>query len=114
MTTEGQEVPDRGDVVWVQFDPTRGHEQVGRRPALVISSRLYNSRSSLVVVCAMTGKRKRWTFTVPVKFRGRNAMVLVDQIRSIDREARVESVAGRIGGDELARVMGMLDALLFQ
>jgi len=104
----------RGDIVWVEFDSTSGHEQFGRRPAVVVSSAAYNDRSSLVVVCAMTTRRKKWPFSVPVRFKNKNASILVDQIRSIDQSARKVSKAGQLTREELSVMMGVLDALLFQ
>ncbi|TAM74377.1 mRNA-degrading endonuclease [bacterium] len=107
-------IPERGDVVFVGLDPTLGHERQGRRPALVVSNRMYNERSSLVIACPLTSRRKGLVFEAPVKFNGRAGSVLVDQIRALDRLARPIAYAGRITKDELAHVLGLLDALLFQ
>ncbi|HVA36425.1 MAG TPA: type II toxin-antitoxin system PemK/MazF family toxin [Candidatus Dormibacteraeota bacterium] len=107
-------VPERGDIVYVGLDPTRGHEQTGRRPVLVVSNRLYNERSSLIIACPLTSRRKKFVFEVPVTFKGRAGSVLVDQIRALDRMARPIEHAGRLAEKELAHVLGLLDALLFQ
>ena len=62
MTT--RYVPDRGDLIWLTFDPQAGHEQAGRRPALVLSPAAYNERSRLASVCPVTTRRKGYPFEV--------------------------------------------------
>lgn len=82
-------VPNRGDVVWLDFDPQAGHEQAGRRPALVLSPSLYNGKAKLALVCPITSQVKGYTFEVlipdglPV-----SGAVLSDQVRSLDWRAR--------------------------
>src|SRR3990172_1318707 len=82
-------VPDRGDAVWLQFDPRLGHEQAGRRPALVLSPRTYNSRVGLALFCPITSQVKGYPFEVPLptglRIRG---CVLADQIKSLDWRSR--------------------------
>lgn len=82
-------VPDRGDIVWVDFDPQAGHEQAGRRPALIVSPRSYNQKVGLVLLCPITNRRKGYPFEVPlpeaIKVEG---VVLADQIKSMDWHAR--------------------------
>ena len=60
-------VPERGDLVWVDFSPQRGHEQGGERPAVVISQRIYNERSGLTLVCPVTSKDKGYPFEVTIQ-----------------------------------------------
>lgn len=82
-------VPERGDVVWVDMDPQVGHEQSGRRPALVLSPARYNARAGLAVVCPITSRVKGYPFEVsipdglPV-----SGVVLSDQARSVDWRLR--------------------------
>lgn len=63
-TEEKEYVPDAGDIVWLHFDPKAGYEQAGHRPALVISPRIYNSRTSLMLCCPITTKIKGYPFEV--------------------------------------------------
>jgi mRNA interferase MazF len=81
--------PDRGDIVWLQFDPRRGHEQSGRRPALVISPRAYNRKVGLALFCPITSTVKGYPFEVqlPDGLEASGA-VLCDQIKSLDWRAR--------------------------
>ena len=82
-------VPDRGDVVWIDFDPQMGHEQAGHRPAVVLSDRSYNDLLDLAVVCPITSRAKGYRFEVVIPpglaVRG---VVLSDQIKNIDWRAR--------------------------
>ena len=81
--------PDRGDVVWVSLNPQAGHEQAGRRPALVVSPRAYNRKVGLAVCCPITSRIKGYPFevVVPEGLPVRGA-VLSDQVRSLDWRAR--------------------------
>jgi mRNA interferase MazF len=98
--------------VWVDFGPPFGHEQAGRRPALVLSPRTYNERSSLIVVCPITRKVDTWPFKVEIREDTRvQGAVIVDQVRSIDRVARFTRKTERAGIDTLDRVYAMFAAL---
>jgi mRNA interferase MazF len=82
-------VPDRGEIVWLQFTPQAGHEPAGQRPALVISPKAYNRRSGLALVCPITSQVKGYPFEVelPPGIKAKGA-VLCDQLRSLDWRAR--------------------------
>jgi len=93
MVAKKPYVPARGDVVWVSFNPTRGHEQRGRRPALIISPRLYNAASGLALACPITSQIKGYPFEVKVTIHKKQSVVLVDQVRSIDwAERKTEKI----------------------
>ena len=81
-------IPNRGDIVWVDFDSQRGHEQVGRRPALTISLQAYNRKAGLALMCPITSKVKDYPFEVFVKQDKIQGAVLADQIQSIDWQER--------------------------
>ncbi|HEU5019090.1 MAG TPA: type II toxin-antitoxin system PemK/MazF family toxin [Pseudolabrys sp.] len=103
---------DAGEIIWVDFGRPFGHEQAGRRPALVISPRAYNERSSLILVCPITRNLAPWPFKVDVQGAGRIAgTVLVDQVRSIDRQARFVRRAEAVNEDTLNAVYGVLAAV---
>ncbi|HVT03041.1 MAG TPA: endoribonuclease MazF [Thermoanaerobaculia bacterium] len=82
-------IPDRGDAVWLTFDPQAGHEQSGRRPAVVLSPKMYNSRTDLAVFCPITSQVKGYPFEVllPEALPVRGA-VLADQLKSLDWRIR--------------------------
>lgn len=84
-----EHVPERGDIAWLQFTQQAGHEQTGRRPALVISPRTYNRKVGLALVCPITSQVKGYPFEVllPKGLKATGA-ILCDQIRSLDWRAR--------------------------
>ena len=81
-------VPERGDVVWVDLNPTKGHEQAEHRPAVVLSPYTYNAKTHLVLVCPITSHIKGYPFEVVCTGKKISGAILSDQIRSIDWHAR--------------------------
>ena len=107
------EIPDAGDLVWVNFNPQAGHEQAGRRPALVLSPATYHEKTALAVVCPVTSNTSPYPFKVllpeglPI-----GGAVLADQVKSIDRAARQLKVAGPAPRSVLLEVQAKIAALL--
>lgn len=106
-------VPSRGDLVWLQFDPQAGHEQRGRRPALVVSPHAYNAKVGLALLCPVTSRSKGYPFEVPLPDRGEViGVVLADQVRSLDwrvRQAvRIEASPASVVAEVLARIHTLL------
>ena len=107
------EAPDRGDLVWLDFDPQAGHEQAGHRPAIVISRELYNRKAGLALVCPVTSHSKGYPMEVALppglKVPG---VVLADQLRTVDWRARRATHIGRapeaVVLDILAKVLALL------
>jgi mRNA interferase MazF len=93
----GNYIPDRGDLVWLNFTPQAGHEQRGKRPALVLSPKIYNEKSSLCVVLPITSKIKGYPFEVllpqGVEIEG---TILSDQIKNLDFVARDISFISKV------------------
>ena len=85
----GRYSPDRGDVVWISLHPQAGHEQAGRRPALVVSPASYNGKVGLAVLCPITSRVKGYPFEVliPPGFKVSGA-ILSDQVKNLDWKAR--------------------------
>lgn len=80
--------PQRGDVVWLEFDPQKGKEIPKTRPALVISPLQYNLKTDLALFMPITSQIKGYPFEVLIEIEGVNGAVLCDQIRSLDWKAR--------------------------
>jgi mRNA interferase MazF len=107
------DAPDAGDLLWLDFGPPIGHEQGGRRPALVLTGREYNSQSSLLVVCPITRKQRNWPFEVSLPAGGLiSGVILVDQIKVIDPAVRPIRRAGQLPDNIVNEVRGRLAALL--
>src|SRR5215210_6554300 len=82
-------VPDRGDVVWISLNPQAGHEQAGRRPAVVLSPAAYNRKTGLAVLCPITNQIKGYPFEVVIpEGAAVSGAVLSDQVKSLDWKAR--------------------------
>lgn len=106
-------VPDEGDLVWINFSPHIGHEQAGRRPAVVLSPRFYNEKAGLALMCPVTSKAKGYPFEValPTGFRVRG-VILPDQLRSLDWQQRQPQKAGKLPSGTLEEVRTRLAILL--
>jgi mRNA interferase MazF len=106
-------VPDRGDAVWIQFNPQAGHEQAGRRPALVLSPAAYNGKVGLAILCPITSQAKGYPFEVEITGTASvHGVVLSDQVKSLDWRARQAEVIERVPEGVLEDVLGRLATLL--
>jgi mRNA interferase MazF len=105
--------PDRGDLVWLTFDPQAGREQAGRRPALVLSPGAYSAKTGLAVMCPITSQRKGYPFEVslpadlPVQ-----GCVLSDHLKSVDWRERQATFIARVRPELLAQVRNRIGPLL--
>jgi mRNA interferase MazF len=108
-----QYVPDRGDLVWLEFKTQSGHEQKGLRPALVLSPKSYNQKTSLAILCPIINKEKGYPFEVkltqniPV-----TGVILSDQIKSLDWKARNAKFICKLDIDVIDEVLGKIKALI--
>ena len=105
-------VPDRGDIVWLDFDPQAGYEQAGRRPALVLTPKAYNSKAGLALICPITSKVKGYPFEVAVNGKKIGGVVLSDQVRSLDWAARKAERISAVDEDTMAEVLAKIAALI--
>ena len=105
--------PERGDIVWLQFDPRAGHEQAGHRPALVVSPKAYNERVGLALFCPVTSRIKGFPFEVlfPDGFKVEGA-VLADQLKSLDWRARRAKRLARAPEAVLRETLEKIQALV--
>ena len=105
-------VPNAGDLVWASFDPQAGHEQAGRRPALVLSPAPYNGKVGLALACPITSQAKGYPFEVSVTGKRIKGVVLSDQVRSLDWRARQFTFVDRAGEETVAAVKELLLTLV--
>jgi mRNA interferase MazF len=109
----GGYVPDRGHVVWLDFDPQAGHEQAKRRPAVVLSPASYNGVTSLALCCPVTSQVKGYPFEVALPAGGEaQGVALADQVRSLDWRARNAAFLDELPADAVARILARARALL--
>lgn len=105
-------VPDEGDIVWLDFTPQSGHEQAGRRPAVVLSPKTYNSRAGLLVCVPVTNQVKGYPFEVALEGKGASGAALADQVKSLDWQTRHAERKGRASPAEVAEIKAKIKALL--
>ncbi len=107
-------VPERGDLIWIDFDPQTGHEQRGRRPALVLSPSAYNFKVELAIVCPVTGQARgyAWEVAIPSEMAV-HGVILADQIKSLDWRGRRAQLAAQlpkaIVDEVLDKVLAIID-----
>jgi len=107
-------VPEKGDYVAVTFDPQSGHEQKGRRPALVVSNTLFNEQTGLAMVCPLTTTDRKYPFHVAVTNDPNiTGFVMVEQVKSIDYQARKIKFIGKASDEVLDMVLSILDACIY-
>jgi mRNA interferase MazF len=107
--------PDCGDLVWLDFTPHSGHEQAGRRPALVLSPKTYNAKTQLMLCCPITSQVKGYPFEVAVAGAAViNGAVLADQVKSVDWVARHAKFEEKVAPEIMEEVLAKLLVLLGQ
>lgn len=109
----GSYIPSRGDLVWLEFSPQSGHEQAGRRPALVISPNIYNEKAGLALFCPITSQVKGYPFelALPKKVEV-SGVILCDQIRSLDWKRRHAKKIGKVSASILEAAIELIMSLI--
>lgn len=107
-------VPRKGDFVVLTLDPQSGHEQRGRRPALVVSNDLFNKHTGLCIACPVTNTRRDYPFHVSIPGgHGVTGFVMVEQVKSIDFRARQAKRIGKASEQLLGEALSILDACIY-
>lgn len=107
-------IPRQGDFVSVTFDPQSGHEQRGRRPALVVSKDAFNRHTGLAMLCPLTNTHREYPFHVDLSHeKGVTGFVMVEQLKSLDYRARDAKRIGKASDEVLSNVLALLDACLY-
>jgi mRNA interferase MazF len=105
-------IPNRGDLVILTFDPQAGHEQKGRRPALVVSNYAFNKAVGFSLVCPITNTDRGFPFHIPVDGNQIGGFILTEQVKSIDYKARKVKFVEKLKDERLSEVMGIIEAIL--
>jgi mRNA interferase MazF len=105
----------RGDIIWTNLDPTRGHEQAGSRPVLVLSQDIFNQRSGTVIAMALTSQQPKAGFPLTVELKDhrlpKRSWVKISQIRTLSVE-RLGKKLGKASADELIQIVEGLNEIL--
>ena len=106
-------IPDSGDIVWITFNPQAGHEQAGRRPALVLSPAAYNGKVGLAILCPITSQIKGYPFEVVIPDGLEvSGAILSDQVKSLDWKARKAGFSCKVPTSTLSEVVQKLSTLI--
>jgi len=114
MVTKRAYVPGRGDIVWLDFNPVRGHEQGGRRPALVLSTREYNAIAKLAIVCPITSQIKGYPFEIYFKNKTIGGVILADHMRNVDWARRHADKIGAVSEAVIIEVQEYIKKLVLE
>ena len=107
-------IPNQGDIVAITFDPQSGHEQKGRRPALVVSKKLFSSSTGMAIVCPITNTNREFPFHVPVPESSKlTGFIMVEQVKSVDFRSRRIKRIEHSNEELLAEVLSILDACIY-
>ncbi len=106
-------IPERGDVVWIDFSPTKGHEQNGRRPSLVISPHAYNKLIGLAIVCPITQKIKGYSFEVHISTNKVKGVILSDHVKSVAYDKRKIKYIDRVSEMTIQEVTQKIKAIIY-
>jgi len=108
-------IPEKGDFIVATFDPQSGHEQKGRRPALVISNRMFNKATGLTIVCPITNTNRNIPFHIEVSDKSSlTGFIMVEQVKSIDYISRRVKFLEKEDNEVLNEVLSILDACIYQ
>ncbi len=107
--------PRKGDFVVLTFDPQSGHEQKGRRPAIIISNTLFNQHTGLAIVCPITNTNRNFPFHVEVPSASSlSGFIMVEQVKSVDFKQRQIKFIEKAPIETINEVLGILDACIYQ
>lgn len=106
-------IPQKGDLVWLDFTPQSGHEQSGRRPAIVLSPSEYNEKTGLGIFCPLSSREKGYPFEVKIRNKKISGVILSDHIKSLDWASRNAELISNVSDSELEEVLEKIKVLIF-
>lgn len=107
-------IPERGDIIWLNFDPQSGHEQKGKRPVVVLSPKEYNEKTGLGLFCPITSKIKDYPFEVKIQNKKISGAALSDQIKSLDWRTRGVEFIIKSSSETINEIINKIGVLLFE
>ena len=106
--------PLKGDFIVLSFTPQSGHEQKGRRPALVISNTLFNQKTGLAIVCPITNTDRKYSLHVKISTHSAlNGFIMVDQVKPVDYNSQKAKFIEKASTELLNEVLAILDACIY-
>ena len=106
-------LPKKGNFISLEFDPQTGHEQMGKRPGLVVSNTAFNRKMGFVFICPITNTKRKNRFHVPVVSKTLTGYIMVDQLKSLDYRARKAQFIEACSEELLQEVLSRIEPILF-
>ena len=105
-------IPEQGDIVILNFDPQSGHEQKGRRPAIVVSNKVFNQHLGLAFACPITNTKRDFPFHIKVSSESITGYIMSEQMKSIDYNARKVKFIEKADQKTIDKILGIIDSIL--
>jgi len=105
-------IPEQGDIVILNFDPQSGHEQKGRRPAIILSNKTFNKYLGLAFACPITNSKRDYPFHIKVESQNISGFIMTEQIKSIDYNSREIKFVEKADSESLKKILGIIKSIL--
>lgn len=105
-------IPQKGDLVWINFDPTIGREQKGLRPAIIVSQNVFNKKSSLTYVCPITSVAKNYPYRIKITTKNIKGFIMIEHLKSIDWQGRKLKFVEKAPLEIIESVKNCIDAII--
>lgn len=105
-------IPEQGDIVALSFDPQNGHEQKGRRPAIIISNKVFNEHLGLSFACPITNTKRDFPFHVQVQSENISGFIMTEQMKSIDYNSRNIKFIEKANQNTLNQILSIVDSII--
>ena len=105
-------IPEQGDIVALSFDPQSGHEQKGRRPAMIISNKIFNQHLGLAFACPITNTNKNFPFHIKVESENITGFIMGEQMKSINYNSRNIKFIEKANQKTISQILGIIDSII--
>ena len=105
-------IPEQGDIVALSFDPQSGHEQKGRRPAIIISNKVFNQHLGLAFACPITNTKRDFPFHIKVESENITGFIMTEQLKSIDYNSRNIKFIEKADQKTVNKILGIIDSIM--
>ena len=105
-------IPEQGDIVALSFDPQSGHEQKGRRPAMIISNKVFNKHLGLVFACPIINTKRNSPFHIEIDSKNITGFIMGEQMKSIDYNSRNIKFIEKANQKTMNKILGIIDSII--
>jgi mRNA interferase MazF len=105
-------IPEQGDIVVLSFDPQSGHEQKGRRPAIIVSNKVFNQHLGLAFACPITNTKRDFPFHIKTQSKNITGYIMCEQLKSIDYNSRKVKFVEKADQNIISKVLGIIDSII--